>query len=64
MNTSDKPARREDPLIDEVRAIREELSRRFNNDVHALAEYLKKYEHDHPAGIATPRPDQNLPAAG
>ena len=64
MNSNDRPTRREDPLIDEVRAIREELSRRFGNDVRALAEHLKKYERNHPAGIAPPRADRNLPAAG
>ena len=64
MSNDEKTPRREDPLIDEVRMIREDISRRFGNDVRALAEHLKKYEQNHPAGVASPRRDEDLPAAG
>ncbi len=33
-----------DPLIDEVRAVRKELSDRFGNDVGRLCEYLRQVE--------------------
>lgn len=32
----------EDPLIDEVRRIRRELSERFDNDVRRLGEYVRQ----------------------
>lgn len=45
----DAPA---DPLIDEVRGIRKELSDRFGNDVEKLAEYVRQvgdqYRREHP----------------
>jgi hypothetical protein len=31
-----------DPLIDEVRSIRREMSERFGNDVEKLAEHLRR----------------------
>ena len=33
-----------DPLIDEVRQARRELSERFDNEVHRLAEYLREVQ--------------------
>lgn len=36
-----------DPLIDEVRAIRQRISERFGNDVRRLAEHLKEVERRH-----------------
>ena len=48
-----------DPLVDEVRAIRKDLSDRFGNDVQRLAEYVRavgeKHRRDHPRP-APPRP--------
>ena len=41
-----------DPLIDDVRTVRRELSERFGNDVEKLAEYLRRvgesYRRSHP----------------
>ena len=34
----------EDPLIDEVRSIRKEISERFDNDVNRLCEHLRSIE--------------------
>lgn len=43
-----------DPLIDEIRSIREEISNRFNNDVDKLCDYLQQLEREHPDRMATP----------
>ena len=33
-----------DPVVEEVRKARRELSARFNHDVHALAEFARKQQ--------------------
>ena len=38
-------------IIDEVRRIRMEFCREFNNDINAMAEYLRKKEQEHPERI-------------
>ena len=38
-----------DPLIDEIRAVRRELSGQFGNNVFRLGEYLRKVENEHEA---------------
>ena len=38
-----------DPLLDEVRAVRKELSEQFGNDVGRLCEYLREVEVEHEA---------------
>jgi len=41
----------EDPIVEEVRRIRDELARKFNYDVHAIFEDLRArdaQEKDHP----------------
>lgn len=38
-----------DPLIDEVRTVRRELSDQFENNVFRLGEYLQKVETEHEA---------------
>ena len=35
-----------DPIIEEVRASREEIAARFNYDVHAIAKYLRKRQRE------------------
>ncbi len=35
-----------DPIVAEVRRIREEYSAKFNNNVHAMAEYARKREQE------------------
>ncbi len=37
---------RPDPLIDEIRAIRKELSDQFGNDVRRLGEHLQEIDRD------------------
>jgi len=50
-----------DLLIDEVRAIRKEISDRFGNDVSRLAEYLREQEKQHPERICTSVPNRSQP---
>ena len=47
-----------DPLIDEVRRVRVELSNKFGNDPRRLAEELKRLEKEHVArgGRIVPAP--------
>ncbi len=45
------------PIVEEVRRIRAELSARFDNDVRKLAEHARTFEAKHAAGIAKgPKP--------
>ena len=37
-----------DPIIEEVRRVRQEYARRFNYDLHAIAADLRKKEQEHP----------------
>jgi hypothetical protein len=37
----------EDPVITEIRAVREELSRRFGGDIDALCDFLAEKEREH-----------------
>lgn len=51
----DMPLR--NPIVEEVRRIRAELSARFDNDVRKLAEHARTFEAKHAAGIAAgPKP--------
>jgi hypothetical protein len=36
-----------DPIVDEVRGIRQEYARQFNYDLHAISADLQKREHQH-----------------
>ncbi len=36
-----------DPIVEEVRRVREEYAKRFNYDVHAIADDLRKQEQQH-----------------
>ena len=50
MTNPEKNDRRPDPLIDEVRAAREELSRQFGHDPRRLAEELRRVQKELEAG--------------
>jgi len=50
-----------DPLIDEIRAIRKDISNRFGNDVGKLCDYLREEQEKHPEKLAPrkpPRPEK------
>jgi len=40
-------------IIDEVRRIRVEFCNEFNNDINAMAEYLRKKEQEHPERLVS-----------
>ena len=44
-----------DPLIEEVRARRRELSERFGNDVNRLCDFLVEIERQHAARVMRPQ---------
>jgi hypothetical protein len=37
----------EDPIVEEVRAVRRELSERFGDDINALCDFLAEKEREH-----------------
>lgn len=43
-----------DPLIEDVRKVRRELSRRFGNDVTKLCDYLQQVEAEHASRVVAP----------
>jgi hypothetical protein len=43
-----------DPLIDEVRAIRQRISEEYGHDVDRLVEHLREIERQHPARVVQP----------
>lgn len=45
-----------DPLIDEIRAIRKEISDRFDNDVGKLCDFLREEEKKHPERLVRRHP--------
>lgn len=45
-----------DPLIDEVRRARMELSARFGHDIKKLGAFLRKEEQKYPERLHRPRP--------
>ena len=45
-----------DPIVEEVRRVRQEYSKRFNYDLRALAEDLKKKERLHQERLVTSPP--------
>jgi len=55
MNDADPFASSGDPLIDEIRAIRKDISERFDNDISRLCEFLREQEKMHPELVAPPR---------
>lgn len=50
----------EDPVVEETREWRRQITHQFGEDVHAFFEYIRKREKDHPGGVVTFPP--NLPA--
>jgi len=46
----------EDPIVQETRAAREQLSARFNHDLAALCRYLREKEREHPERVVTLEP--------
>ena len=47
-----------DPIVEEVRRIRQDYARQFNYDLHALAADLRRHEQEHPERVVTfpPKP--------
>jgi hypothetical protein len=43
----------EDPIVEEVRRVRQEYARRFNYDLHAIAADLRKQEQEHPERLVS-----------
>jgi hypothetical protein len=56
----------EDPIIAEIRAIRNELSDRFGNDINALCEFLASREREHPQRLVNypPKPAEVVVVVG
>jgi hypothetical protein len=46
----------EDPIVNETRAAREEMSARFNHDLAALCRYLRDKEREHADRVVTLQP--------
>ncbi len=42
-----------DPIVEEVRRVREEYAKQFNYDLHAMAEDLRKQERQHPERLVS-----------
>ena len=47
----------EDPVVAEVRAVRQELSDRFGDDIEALCDFLAEQEQRHPERLVSRRPN-------
>ena len=47
-----------DPIVEEVRRIRQDYARQFDYDLHAIAADLRKHEQEHPERLVTfpPKP--------
>lgn len=43
----------EDPIIEEVRRVRQEYAKQFNYDLHAIAADLRKHEQEHPERLVS-----------
>jgi hypothetical protein len=56
----------EDPVVDEVRATRRELTERFGEDIDALCDFLAQEEQKHPDRLVNraPKPPQQVAVAG
>lgn len=50
-----------DPIVEEVRRIRQEYAARFNYDIRAMAQDLKRREQEHPERLVSfsPKPPRN-----
>ncbi len=54
MSKPEPQEKRIDPLIEEVRAVRKEISERFGNDVNKLCDYLVQLESQYKERIVHP----------
>jgi hypothetical protein len=61
MTTPQSNPPRPDPLIDEVRAIRTDISNRFGNDVRKLGEYLREIERQYKDRLKSAPPKDKPP---
>ena len=52
---------REDPIVEETRAAREKLFARFNYDLAALCEYLRRKQGEHSGRVVTREPRRPEP---
>lgn len=43
----------EDPIVEEVRRVRQEYAKRLNYDLHAIAADLRKQEQQHPERLVS-----------
>ncbi len=55
---------RSDPLIEDVRRVRAELSAQFDNDVDKLCEHLRRLESQYSERLVFSRPKQTGRAVG
>jgi hypothetical protein len=46
----------EDPVVAEIRAVRQELADRFGDDVNALCDFLAQQETEHPERLVNRSP--------
>jgi hypothetical protein len=44
----------DDPIVNEIRQIRQAYARKFNNDLHAICEDLRRQERESDREIRTP----------
>jgi hypothetical protein len=51
----------EDPVVQEIRAVRRELQDRFGNDIEALCEFLSEQEAQHPERLVNRAPKAPQP---
>jgi hypothetical protein len=42
-----------DPIVEEVRRVRDEYAKQFNYDLHAIADDLRKKEQQHPERLVS-----------
>ena len=54
MKKTEKPTPRSDAIVDEVRAIRAELSARFGNDIDKLCDHLRSIEAQYADRVVQP----------
>lgn len=56
----------DDPIIEELRRFREEFSMRFDNDIHAMAEEMRRQSAASgvPSVTRPPKPSKGLPSRG
>lgn len=55
MSHGQEPQTQSDPLIDEVRAARRNLSEQFDHDLERLFEYLRHVQQEHPGRVVRRR---------